>query len=102
LAAGDLAGVGRLLTASHRSSQAQFENSTPELDFLVDRLASTAHVFGARLTGGGFGGAVMALTDAEFSSSQAAQLAGAYEEKFGSRPDVLHCETGDGAEVITP
>ena len=100
LAAGDLAGVGRLLTASHRSSQTQFENSTPELDFLVDALATAPHVFGARLTGGGFGGAVMALTDAEFSSAQAAQMAAAYGNRFGSRPDVLHCETGDGAEVI--
>ena len=102
LAAGDLAGVGRLLTASHRSSQTQFENSTPELDFLVDALAAAPHVFGARLTGGGFGGAVMALTDAEFSLAQAAQVAAAYGHRFGSRPDVLHCETGDGAEVVRP
>lgn len=102
LAAGDLAGVGRLLTASHRSSQTQFENSTAELDFLVDALSSRPHVFGARLTGGGFGGAVMALTDAEFSSAQAAEVAETYGSKFGSRPDMLHCETGDGAEVIMP
>ena len=102
LASGDLAGVGRLLTASHRSSQTQFENSTPELDFLVDTLASTPHVFGARLTGGGFGGAVMAFTDAAFSSAQAAEVAGAYGDRFGSRPDVLHCETGNGAEVVRP
>ncbi len=60
LRAGDLAAVGRLLTASHRSSQHQFENSTPELDFLVDQLVAAPHVHGARLTGGGFGGAVMA------------------------------------------
>jgi galactokinase len=100
LEAGDLAGVGRLLTASHCSSQTQFENSTPELDFLADALAAAPHVFGARLTGGGFGGAVMALTDAEFSSAQAAQVAAAYGNRFGSRPDVLHCETGDGAEVV--
>jgi galactokinase len=102
LAAGDLAEVGRLLTASHRSSRTQFENSTPELDFLVDALASTPHVFGARLTGGGFGGAVMALTDAEFSPAQAAKVAEAYGHRFGPRPDVLHCETDDGAEVILP
>jgi galactokinase len=100
LATGDLAEVGRLLTASHRSSQTQFENSTPELDFLVDALASTPHVFGARLTGGGFGGAVMALTDAEFSPAQAAKVAEAYGHRFGPKPDVLHCETDDGAEVM--
>lgn len=101
LAGGDLAEVGRLLTASHRSSQTQFENSTTELDLLVDTLAVTPHVYGARLTGGGFGGAVMALTDAKFSSRQAAQVAKVYARKFGSNPDVLHCETGDGAAVIT-
>jgi galactokinase len=100
LAGGGLAEVGRLLTASHRSSQTQFENSTAELDLLVDTLAATPHVHGARLTGGGFGGAVMALTDAKFSSRQAAQVAKAYARKFGSSPDVLHCETGDGAAVI--
>jgi len=97
LAAGDLAAVGRLLTASHRSSQTQFENSTPELDFLVGTLAATPHVFGARLTGGGFGGAVMAFTSAEFSETEAAHVADAYAGRFGSRPDVLHCETGEGA-----
>ena len=100
LADGDLTEVGRLLTASHRSSQTQFENSTPELDLLVDTLTATRHVHGARLTGGGFGGAVMALTDAKFSAAQAARVAGIYEDRFGSKPDVLHCETDDGAEVV--
>jgi galactokinase len=97
---GDLTEVGRLLTASHRSSQTQFENSTAELDLLVDTLTHTPHVYGARLTGGGFGGAVMALTDARFSPAQAARVAGVYAGRFGARPDVLHCETDDGAEVI--
>jgi galactokinase len=97
LAAGDLAEVGRLLTASHHSSQIQFENSTPELDFLVEILAATPHVYGARLTGGGFGGAVMAFTDAKFSASDGARVAEAYAGRFGSKPDVLHCETGEGA-----
>lgn len=101
LAGGDLAEVGRLLTASHRSSQTQFENSTAELDLLVDTLTVTPHVHGARLTGGGFGGAVMALTDAKFSTRQAAQVAEVYARRFGSKPDVLHCKTADGAAVIS-
>lgn len=100
LARSDLAGVGRLLTASHRSSQTQFENSTAELDLLVDLLAGTPHVYGARLTGGGFGGAVMAFTDATFSAAQAAQVTAAYARRFGAAPDVLHCETGNGAGVV--
>jgi galactokinase len=100
LEAGDLASVGRLLTASHRSSQALFGNSTEELDFLVDTLTLTGHVYGARLTGGGFGGAVMALTDATFGSSEAQAVADAYEKKYGARPDILHMLTGEGAEQL--
>jgi len=99
LRAGDLAAVGRLLTASHRSSQALFENSTTGLDFLVDQLAAAPQVHGARLTGGGFGGAVMALTSPEFSEAQAAAVAAAYAAKFGARPDVLRAQTGDGAAL---
>jgi galactokinase len=102
LAAGDIPEVGRLLTESHHSSRTQFENSTPELDFLVETLAATPHVHGARLTGGGFGGAVMAFTDDQFGAPQAEQVADAYAGRFGTRPDVLHCETGDGARRISP
>lgn len=93
--------VGRLLTASHRSSQTLFENSTPELDFLVDTLVDTPHVLGARLTGGGFGGAVMALTSHDFGATEARRVAQAYRRKFGSAPDVLHTQTGDGAMLLT-
>jgi galactokinase len=100
LRAGDLATVGALLTASHRSSQALFENSTAELDFLVDHLVATPSVWGARLTGGGFGGAVMALTSGDFGDTQAKAVAAAYEKKFGARPDVLPAQTGDGAALV--
>ena len=100
LPTGDLQAVGKLLTASHRSSQTLFENSTPELDFLVDVLEKTANVHGARLTGGGFGGAVMALTSPAFNATQAQGIAAAYAAKYGSAPDVLHMQTGDGAKVL--
>jgi galactokinase len=99
---GDLAAVGQLLTASHRSSQTLFENSTTELDFLVDALAAAPHVFGARLTGGGFGGAVMALTSAAFDEPAARQVAAAYAARFGAEPDILHLQTGDGAALLQP
>jgi galactokinase len=100
LAQGDLVAVGKLLTASHRSSQTLFENSTAELDFLVDTLEKTPHVFGTRLTGGGFGGAVMAMTDGTFSQEKAKAVADAYAKKFGTAPDILHMQTGDGATVL--
>lgn len=102
LQAADLAAVGQLLTASHRSSQHAFENSTPELDSLVDQLTALPGVFGARLTGGGFGGAVMALTDARFDEGDAEQVVGVYRKQWGADPQVLHLRTGDGAEVIRP
>jgi galactokinase len=101
LRAGDLAAVGRLLFASHRSSHNWFENSTAELDFLVDALETEKGVYGARLTGGGFGGAVMALTSDTFGEQGVSRVAEAYLSKFGSRPDVLHSRTDDGAALVT-
>ena len=61
--AGDLAGAGRLMAESHASLRDDFEVSTPALDALVERLAATPGVYGARLTGAGFGGCAVALAD---------------------------------------
>ena len=96
----DLPAVGGMLKASHLSSKTLFENSTPELDFLVENLSRRSSVYGARLTGGGFGGAVMALTSPDFGENDAAQVAESYARQFGARPDYLHMTTGAGAEVI--
>jgi galactokinase len=63
LANSDLAAVGRAMAASHASLRDDFEVSTPGLDALVDRLSATDGVWGARLTGAGFGGCVVALTE---------------------------------------
>jgi galactokinase len=96
----DLRQVGRLLTESHRSSQHLFENSTAELDFLVNALARHPEVYGARLSGGGFGGAVMALTGGRFDRASADAIAEGYRKQFGEPPDVLDMLTGDGARVL--
>lgn len=64
LAAGDLAAAGALMVESHVSLRDDFEVSTRLLDELVERLSATPGVFGARLTGAGFGGCVVALTAA--------------------------------------
>lgn len=100
LARGDLAAAGRLLSASHASSSKLFENSTPELDCLVEALDGADGVYGARLTGGGFGGAVMALTSQAFTAEGAERVARRYAERFGQRPEILPCATGDGAHVV--
>lgn len=61
LGAGDLERAGQLFLESHRSLRDDFEVSLPDLDRLVDLASRQPAVFGARLTGGGFGGAVVAL-----------------------------------------
>jgi len=93
---GDLATVGRLLTASHRSSQHLFENSTPALDRLVDLLEKHPSVHGARLTGGGFGGAVMALTRQDFSLANAEAVAA----QATPRPEIFHLQSAEGAAIV--
>lgn len=62
LEAGHLTGAGALMVASHVSLRDDYEVSTPALDALVERLCATPGVHGARLTGAGFGGCVVALT----------------------------------------
>lgn len=99
LARGDLAETGRILVESHRSSQHNFENSTPALDALVDQLAVERGVYGARLTGGGFGGAVMALAAPEFGAAAARAIAERHAQRFGVPPEVLELHVTAGAEL---
>ncbi|MDE0160973.1 MAG: hypothetical protein OXL98_04490 [Acidimicrobiaceae bacterium] len=62
LAEGDYSEAGHQMVESHRSLGQDFEVSTPTLDTLVAELATVPGVYGARLTGAGFGGAVVALS----------------------------------------
>jgi len=100
LGIGDLAATGRLLIESHNSSRHWFANSTPELDFLVERLAKAQAIHGARLTGGGFGGAVMALASDRFEPGDAKRVALAYAARFGAELEILHVRAADGASVV--
>ena len=100
LEADDIKKVGKLMVASHESSRDLFENSCPELDFLVAEAIKNPHVYGARLSGGGFGGAVLALTDKDFCETDAQEIAEAYQNKFGLNPAVFTCSAGDGAKNI--
>lgn len=59
---GDRAGFGTVMTAGHRSLKNDFGNSLPQIDALIDT-ALNAGAFGARLTGAGFGGCIVALVD---------------------------------------
>lgn len=99
---GDMKEVGRLLFASHASSRDLFENSCEELDYLVDALQGKPGVYGARLTGGGFGGAVMAVTDGNFSGNVITDVVDGYARRFGHSPATFHAQTGPGAGVDSP
>ena len=63
IAAGDHSEAGRLMTASHASLRDDFDTATPQMDAAVERLVRSPGVFGARMTGGGFGGCVVALAE---------------------------------------
>jgi galactokinase len=92
--------AGKLLLASHESSRNLFENTTEELDFLVEQLSSTQNVYGARLTGGGFGGAAIAMTNEAFTAGDAEVIAAVYAERFGEKLDVFPVTVGDGVELL--
>jgi galactokinase len=69
--------VGPILSAGHRSLRDDFEVSTPELDAAVEA-AEAAGAFGARMTGGGFGGSAIALVDTEAVEPVKAAVTQAY------------------------
>ena len=100
LANNDLKAVGACLNQSHESSRVNFENSIEELDTLVELLKLQPSVYGARLTGGGFGGAVMALADNNFGQAQADVIAEAFKAKHGLEPSIFHTRAGDGAKLL--
>ncbi len=87
--AGDLQGLGCLLDASHSSLRNDFEVSTPEVDVLVAIAQREPGVFGARITGGGFGGSIVALAAAGSGPVAAARIAASYAAETGRTPGVL-------------
>jgi galactokinase len=74
----DAAAFGQLMNASHASLRDDYEVSTPELDLLVRLLQEHPRVFGARLTGAGFGGACVALCEAAAVDAVAQPVLAAY------------------------
>ncbi len=89
LRARDLVRLGRLLAASHASLRDDFEVSLPAIDRLVELAARTPGVYGARLTGGGFGGAIVMIAGADAAADAAAHVAAAYQRESGGRARVL-------------
>jgi galactokinase len=99
LRAGKVRDIGPLLTASHESLRHDFEVTVPRLDVAVEA-ALAAGAYGARMTGGGFGGCVLALVDAGTVST----VDGAVREAFARRgfgaPESFVAIPGPGASRI--
>ncbi len=87
--AGDGPAMGTLLQQGHASLRDDFQVSVPEIDLIVGLAEQTAGVYGARLTGGGFGGSVVILVTAERASAAGAEIASAYQERSGRVPSVF-------------
>jgi galactokinase len=95
LAAGDLAGLGRLLVEGHRSLRDDYESTVPEADVIVD--AAVAHgAYGARLTGAGWGGAVVVLAPIPEERRIVADIAADFEARFGRWPETWSTRAAPG------
>jgi galactokinase len=85
----DLPRLGELFRASHESMRDDFEVSVPDVDTLVALAQADRDVFGARLTGGGFGGSVVILARRGSGRAAGERIAAAYAEKSGRGPTLL-------------
>jgi galactokinase len=100
LKTGDADALGRLMTASHMSSRTLFENSTPELDFLVNTANALPGCLGSRLTGGGWGGATVNLVENVHVDEFKTKLAETYRTHTGKLPPIFVSAISDGAHVL--
>ena len=89
LRSGDLPAVGRLFSASHASMRDDFDVSVAAVDLLVQLAEAEPDVYGARLTGGGFGGAIVALARPEDARATADRIAAVYSRQSGHHATVL-------------
>lgn len=95
---GDLAQFGQFMFQSHESSRDYFKNSTRELDLLVALAREHPACLGARLTGGGFGGATINLVKRDGIECFSETMTRQYKERAGIDMMPLVCEIVDGAE----
>jgi galactokinase len=86
---GDARRLGELFLESHASMRDDYQTSTPEIDTLVAIAAASPDVYGARLTGGGFGGAVVVLAASGRGGAAAQAIRHAYETRTGRHAIVL-------------
>src|SRR5690606_30168131 len=87
--------IGQLLTSSHASMRDDFEISIPELDLAV-ATALDAGALGARMTGGGFGGAAIALVDRDLVPAVTDAVRGAFRAASYADPHVFTVHPSEG------
>jgi galactokinase len=95
LAAGDLVRLGRLLVEGHESLRVDFESTIPEADLIVQ--SAVRHgAYGARLTGAGWGGAVVVLAPEKRDARIVAEIAGDFQGRFGRLPETWSTRAASG------
>ena len=100
LEAGQIEALRQLTAASHRSLREDYEVSCRELDIMVDLAVKQKGVFGARMTGGGFGGCTINLVKAVDSDEFRRRVGQEYEAATGLIPNIYVCEASQGAEKV--
>jgi galactokinase len=96
----DLAGFGSLMRESHRSLRDDYEVSSRELDYMVEIAAACEGVFGARMTGGGFGGSTVNLVRRGDLKKFSEKITIEYERRFKLKPTIYISGAADGASEI--
>lgn len=98
LRAHDYQALGKALDESHRSTAIDYEVSCAELDEITDAARAVPGVFGARLTGAGFGGCAIALIQPGVADAVAAQVGARFQQRFGVAAgfDLLRAGSGPG------
>lgn len=95
---GDLQRMGELMAASHASMRDDFEITVPQIDTLVEIVKETiGDKGGVRMTGGGFGGCIVALVPEELVSQVQEAVAAQYEAKTGIKETFYVCKASEGA-----
>ncbi len=97
---GDLARFGQLMSASHASSRADFANSSPALDALIEAAESSPGFLGGKLSGAGWAGCTVNLVEADKAEAFAQRLAHRYEQATQLRPIVHVCKAADGGMIV--
>lgn len=92
--------VGELMVQSHQSLRDDYQVSCPELDFLAAEAMNVRGVYGARMTGGGFGGCIVALCQPRSVEMLTGHLRDYYKQKYGIEPGIFATTATAGASVL--